>query len=85
MANWRVIRFVAGGELRFRLEDVLPEEQRQRTAAWHGCNVLPFIDHESGMGYESPESIRKDLLERLKALDRPHMYIEPERVVEVSP
>lgn len=84
MANWRVIRFSAGGELRFRLEDVMPEEQRSRAAAWHGCHVSPFISHKSDMGYESPESIRKDLMERLKALDEPHMYIQPESVVEVK-
>lgn len=84
MSNWRVVRFIAGGELRFRLEDVMPEHERKRCEEWRGGRVSAFIDHDDSMGFASPDDIRKDLLERLKALKRPHVYVEPERVVEVN-
>lgn len=84
MSNYRVIRFVAGGEMRFRLEDVIPEK---RLARFQDCRGIlnPFVQHDSlGMGYESPEDIRSDLLAKLAALDKPHMYVEHARVVEVK-
>ncbi len=76
MSNWRVIRSVFAGELRFRLEDVNTPEMVER-----GFDL--FTKHNNYIGFESPDALRKDLEEKLAALNKPHMYIEPARVVEI--
>jgi hypothetical protein len=76
MSNWRVIRYVIHDEVRFRLEDVVPDA--------HKRGLVPFAYRSGAQGYESPEALRKELTAQLAALEKPHMYVEPERVLEVA-
>jgi hypothetical protein len=76
MSNWRVVRYVfMGEEYRYKIEDIYIGGL---------SDVQPFVDHGS-TGACSIDDLRKELREKLKALDKPVLHLMPETLVEVKP